>query len=61
MDYYEIDDNKLEMIQNCIADPSFYYGGNSLDIIEIVNAIKAGYRLKKPRTIKNTKRKGNVK
>lgn len=49
---YEIDDNKLEIIQNCIADPSFYYGGNSLDIIEIVNAIKAGYRLKKPRTIK---------
>ena len=58
MDYYEIDDNKLETIQNCIADPSFRYGGNSLDIIEIVNAIKAGYRLKKPRT---TKRKGNKK
>ena len=55
MDYYEIDDNKLEMIQNCIADPSFYYGGNSLDIIEIVNAIKAGYRLKKPRVIKEEK------
>lgn len=55
MDYYEIDDNKLEMIQNCIADPSFYYGGNSLDIIEIVNAIKAGYRLKKPSVIKREK------
>lgn len=52
---YEIDDNKLEIIQNCIADPSFYYGGNSLDIIEIVNAIKAGYRLKKPRIIKTIK------
>ena len=52
---YEIDDNKLEMIQNCIADPSFYYGGNSLDIIEIVNAIKAGYRLKKPHVTKGKK------
>lgn len=52
---YEIDDNKLEIIQNCIADPSFYYGGNSLDIIEIVNAIKAGYRLKKPHVTKGKK------
>lgn len=37
--------DKLKQAQNIIADDSFKYGGNSLDIIEIVNAIKSGYRL----------------
>ena len=35
----------LKQTQNIIADDSFRYGGDSLDIIDIVNAIKAGYRL----------------
>ena len=48
----EINPNELEIIQNCIADASFQYGGNSLDIIEIVTAIKAGYRLYLPVTVK---------
>lgn len=38
----------LEQTQNIIADDSFQYLGNSLEIIEIVNAIKDGYRLYKP-------------
>lgn len=37
----------LEQIQNIIADPSFVYKGDSLEVIEIVNAIKNGYRLSK--------------
>ena len=41
----------LEQTQNIIADDSFQYLGNSLEIIEIVNAIKDGYRLYKPSEI----------
>ena len=36
---------KLSQVQNIIADESFRYGGNSLEVIEVVNAIKAGKRL----------------
>ena len=42
----EIDKKKLKNIQDFIADASFQYGGDSLDILEIVSAIKAGSRLK---------------
>ena len=35
----------LEQTQNVIADDSFVYMGNSLEIIDIVNAIKSGKRL----------------
>lgn len=38
----------LEQAQDIIADPSFRYKGDSLVIIEIVNAIKEGYRLARP-------------
>lgn len=34
--------------QRMIADDSFKYLGDSLYIIEIVNAIKAGFRLTEP-------------
>lgn len=37
----------LEQVQEIIADPSFQYKGDSLVIIEVVNAIKEGYRLQK--------------
>lgn len=37
--------HSLEVTQDLIADESFVYMGNSLHIIEIVNAIKAGWRL----------------
>ena len=38
-------ETKLEEAQRLIADDSFKYMGDSLVIIEVVNAIKAGYRL----------------
>ena len=38
-------ETKLEEAQRLIADDSFVYMGDSLVIIEVVNAIKAGYRL----------------
>ena len=37
--------SKLMQVQNVIADDSFIYMGDSLDVLEIVNAIKKGYRL----------------
>lgn len=37
--------HSLEVVQNLIADESFVYRGNSLTIMELVNAIKDGYRL----------------
>ena len=36
---------KIEEAQRLIADDSFYYAGDSLVIMDIVNAIKAGYRI----------------
>ena len=38
----------LRQAEKLIADESFTYKGNSLEVIEIVNAIKDGYRLVKP-------------
>lgn len=44
--YLENDkESVLETAQNIIADESFQYGGNSLTVLEIINAIKDGYRL----------------
>lgn len=43
----------IQETQNIIADPSFVYGGNSLEVLEIVNAIKEGYRLCKVEEAKN--------
>lgn len=37
--------HSLEVVQNLIADESFVYRGDSLTIMELVNAIKDGYRL----------------
>lgn len=37
--------SSLELVQDIIADETFAYRGNSLHIIEIVNAIKSGWRL----------------
>ena len=35
----------LTQVQNIIADKSFKYKGNSMEVIDIVNAIKQGKRL----------------
>ena len=35
----------LTQVQNIIADKSFRYKGNSMEVIDIVNAIKQGKRL----------------
>lgn len=44
--YLENDkESVLETAQNIIADESFQYGGDSLTVLEIINAIKDGYRL----------------
>ncbi len=44
--YLENDkESVIETAQNIIADESFQYGGNSLTVLEIINAIKDGYRL----------------
>jgi len=44
--YLENDkESVLETAQNLIADESFQYGGDSLTVLEIINAIKDGYRL----------------
>ena len=44
--YLENDkESVLETTQNIIADKSFQYGGDSLIVLEIINAIKDGYRL----------------
>lgn len=45
-------ESKLQKIQKMIADPDFRYGGNSLDIMVIVDAIKSGYRLCKVEELK---------
>lgn len=37
--------NLLKETQEMIASPEFRYGGNSMDIMDIVDAIKSGYRL----------------
>lgn len=44
---YTINDRQhyIDIAQNLIADESFTYGGDSLVVMEIVNAIKDGYRL----------------
>lgn len=44
---YAINDRQhyIDIAQNLIADESFTYGGDSLVVMEIVNAIKDGYRL----------------
>ena len=37
--------NLLKETQEMIASSDFKYGGNSMDIMNIVDAIKSGYRL----------------
>ena len=37
--------SKLQDTQKMIASRDFHYGGDSWDIMDIVNAIKRGYRL----------------
>lgn len=37
--------SNLEKIQDLVASENFKYGGNSLEILDIIAAIKDGYRL----------------